>query len=315
MEARLIRVELLTELGWSADRIANKLDVGERTVVRDRKRLRDGTPGRKPRAQTVVNEVNIKAAKVLFTSKKNMSKRKVSVRMRAKGTKISPSSALKCAKVAGLRKFALKRKPVLKKEHKAKRLRFAIKHADRKWTNALFVDETGIVLAPKPNSKTTGQWAESSRHIAPTPRFKHATRINAMAGICMNGRSKLVLYEKSMNGGRYADILDDILPEVTGEFYKRKKWFVVQDATPLHFTQEVKGVFARHGVSFVPKLEWPPNSPDLNPIEHVWSILKERVEAREPVSKAQLCQYGSGRRFRKRLCNGAFGLSLIVFSL
>jgi hypothetical protein len=29
-------------------------------------------------------------------------------------------------------------------------------------------------------------------------------------------------------------------------------------------------------------LDWPGNSPDLNPIEHIWRILKDRVAARRP---------------------------------
>ena len=29
-------------------------------------------------------------------------------------------------------------------------------------------------------------------------------------------------------------------------------------------------------------IDWPPNSPDLNPTENMWSILKRRVEKRKP---------------------------------
>ena len=293
LETKVKVTALLTKHGVKTKEIANDLEVSSRTVLRYRKRARDNTPSRKPRPKCTISPKNVAIAKVLFKSKPNMSKRKVARAFAARGIKMSPSSALTCAKEAGIKKFALKRKPPLSKDHKNKRLKYASTHANRKWRNALFVDETGVELAGRPNSKTQGQWAESAKEVPYKPRHKHPLRVNAFAAVCWNGRSKLVFYEGTMTGKRYADILEDVLPDMKPIVFKSRKCFVVQDATPLHFTKEVMRVFEANGIDVVPKPKWPPNSPDLNPIEHVWSMLKDRVSERSPTTKAELMQYAA----------------------
>ena len=75
------KIVLLTSLGWSSKAIAKKLEVGERTVTRDRKRAGEETPTHKTRTQTVVTPANVAMAKPLFTSKNDMSKRKVPMKL------------------------------------------------------------------------------------------------------------------------------------------------------------------------------------------------------------------------------------------
>jgi hypothetical protein len=49
----------------------------------------------------------------------------------------------------------------------------------------------------------------------------------------------------------------------------------IQDNASIHTAQKVKAWFASQGVIWL--VNWPPYSPDLNPIEHIWWHLKCQV--------------------------------------
>ena len=54
--------------------------------------------------------------------------------------------------------------------------------------------------------------------------------------------------------------------------------------TVRHLTMEF---FEEKNLQF---LQWPPNSPDVNPIENVWEILKNAVEQKNPKNKQELIE-------------------------
>ena len=64
----------------------------------------------------------------------------------------------------------------------------------------------------------------------------------------------------------------------------KKDGIFQQDNAPCHVSKAAKDHLRRRGINL---LDWPPSSPDINPIEN-WAIVKCRVKSRVPIDKREL---------------------------
>jgi len=194
---------------------------------------------------------------------------------------------------AGLRARIPRKKPFLNAAQRQKRLKWAKDHANwtpEQWRHVLCSDETRISIFGSDGVRYVRRRpGEDCIPECTTATMKHPLSIMVWGCMSRDGVGRLQVLNGTVNADKYIkEVLQCKLVASARDIFGSDQPFIFQqDGAPCHTAKKCMSWFTENHIEL---LEWPGNSPDLNPIENLWSRLKRAVAAKHPSNKQQLIE-------------------------
>ncbi|UYV72228.1 hypothetical protein LAZ67_9002254 [Cordylochernes scorpioides] len=159
------------------------------------------------------------------------------------------------------------------------------------WHRVVFSDESRFCLSS--DSRRVRVWRRRGERSNPAAIVERPTvrqrGIMVWGAIAYDSRSPLLRIQGTMTAQRY---IDDVLRPVTLPYLQGVPNALYQQDNARPHTARI----SQQALQDVQMLPWPPYSPDLSPIEHVWDIIGRRLHALpQPRSEDELWQMESLR--------------------
>jgi len=206
---------------------------------------------------------------------------------------LSLSTLRRILKVLKLRRQIARVKPFLNSRTRSLRYKYAVKYrydGVQDWRRTIYVDEAAIRLNGSLKTWVTRGAKEAYLEDCMVPKLLSGKdSIMVWAAVWHGGRSELVRFDCSESQGKKKGVTgaiyrDQIIKQPLKHCWNRvnNRWRgyggarIVEDNARIHTSATARHTAVRMGFKF---MDHPPSSPDLNPIENCWALLKQKLAA------------------------------------
>lgn len=205
--------------------------------------------------------------------------KKISQNLSEYDFKMSESSVSRTLTELGIKSLFQRPKEKLNQNQKIYRLKFSIEIQKSElflfpWS---FSDESIISLEPMKKKVKIFPLIDNPQYFF--EKQGYPPHIMVWGCIAKNFKSPLIRIQGKLNSTNYIQMLTDekIIELLNGRFGE-KGYVFQQDGAPAHRANKTREFLEDQVILLLGDLHWPENSPDLNVIEHLWGIIKAKID-------------------------------------
>lgn len=266
----------------SVARIKKKLELGQSLEVK-----RVGKCGRNritsPRDERKIQQV--------LRTNRRLTLKKLKEELDAHEVKLSERTLRRRSYELGFYCRRPRKKPRLTPAMRTKRLLWARQVENwtlDDWRNVCFSDESSFQILSDTTMFVRRKSGEQFNTDCVVNTIKHPTSVMMWAVISGKGVGRLYVVEGTLRQDQYRQVIEArLIPQLREWFQDGERYIFMQDGAPCHTANAVmKFLNDRH----IPVLPWPGNSPDMNPLENLWQLVKKRVSKTNITTRQQLIE-------------------------
>ena len=180
-------------------------------------------------------------------------------------------------------------KPLLNARQRHKQLTWAKekqKWSVAQWSKVLFSDESKFCISfGNQGCRVWRRAGEAQNPSCLKSSVKFPQSVMVWGAMSSAGVGPLCFLRVTVNAVVYQEILENFMLPSAERLFGDAEFVFQQDLAPAHSAKSTAVWFADHHIDVLP---WPSNSPDLNPIENLWGIVKKKMTSLRPSNLAEL---------------------------
>ncbi len=180
-------------------------------------------------------------------------------------------------------------KPLLNNRQRQKRLAWARDKKDwtaAEWSKVMFSDESTFCISfGNQGPRVWRKRGEAQNPCCLRSSVKFPQSVMVWGAMSSADVGPLCFLRSKVNTAVYQEVIEHFMLPAVDQLYGDADLIFQQDLAPAYSAKATRTWFKDHGI---PVLNWPANSPDLNPIENLWAIVKRKMRYARPNNAEEL---------------------------